>query len=392
METALVILEARGNKFNSNDQKLIDFISKSAKRISVLAVNCNLACVKTLKKISKVYLLAVKRPINVVRNGCCFALLVSGLILMHDITIADNDSCYHNVVCRAATAVNRYVVSGVHDILEGRIFVRSVYAGRINQHVSYNCPKPWIVSVKLPLISDYVVVDKVGEASKQVEEGIVNKNEKVVNKSKDNLPSEVETKGGTDGITGVDKGGEADGITGVDKGGEADGITGVDKGGEAGLKKADEGGNAKGSDIVLMKNGLLIEKEPAKDKLDVVSEGKEVQSTESVGVGDLEKEGSKIEPLVEDKGVVKVEGKDVKEMVKVEGKDVKEGVKVEGRVEPVESIPNIKYQIINFPIKQQSRLLSYSSIKVNSDLPELTKAAIVIAGGRSFCTEENFMM
>ncbi len=37
------------------------------------------------------------------------------------------------------------------------------------------------------------------------------------------------------------------------------------------------------------------------------------------------------------------------------------------------------------------KLLSYSKVEINMELPELSKADIVIAGGRNFGTEENFM-
>ncbi|PIM95638.1 Electron transfer flavoprotein large subunit, partial [Candidatus Hodgkinia cicadicola] len=171
MESALILLEARNNKFSLNDQKLIDFISRSVKRISVLAVNCNLACAKTLNKVNKVYFVVAERPINILRNGFCFSLLVSGLMLSYDITVADNDSCFHSIICRAAAAVNRYVISGVYDILENNVFVRSIYAGRIKQHVSFKCRKPWAVSVKLPLVSDFVAMDK--PETEQVKETVV---------------------------------------------------------------------------------------------------------------------------------------------------------------------------------------------------------------------------
>ncbi len=67
----------------------------------------------------------------------------------------------------------------------------------------------------------------------------------------------------------------------------------------------------------------------------------------------------------------------------------KEGNKV---VKPIEIIQDVRYQIINYPIKNQMKLLSYSKIGVNVKLPELSKADIVIAGGKSFGTEENFMI
>ncbi|KON71432.1 MAG: Electron transfer flavoprotein large subunit [Candidatus Hodgkinia cicadicola] len=75
----------------------------------------------------------------------------------------------------------------------------------------------------------------------------------------------------------------------------------------------------------------------------------------------------------------------------------KEGNEVVNEVvKPTEIIQDVRYQIINFPIKNQMKLLSYSKIEVNVDevnmgLPELSKADIVIAGGRSFGTEENFI-
>ncbi len=142
IKNSLIILEAKNNKFSSDDQKLINFISKSSEKISILTVNCNYACAKTLKKVNKIYLLATKIPINIVRNNCTFALLVAGLILDYDLVVADVDSCYHNVICRAAAAVNRYVISNVYNILDDNIFVRTIHAGKINQHVGFECGKP----------------------------------------------------------------------------------------------------------------------------------------------------------------------------------------------------------------------------------------------------------
>ncbi|PIM96579.1 Electron transfer flavoprotein large subunit [Candidatus Hodgkinia cicadicola] len=247
---------------------------------------------------------------------------------MHDITVADNDSCYHNVICRAATAVNRYVISGVYDILENNVFVRSIYAGRIKQHVSYNCPKPWVISVKLSSIPDYVVTNKI-------------ENKQILINNEDNLISKIEIKKQSGNVLVADRDIESD------------------------SKKSIKDSNS-------IKNNLLIEKEIIKSKL--VSDEKKIQNTESIDVEGLEKKESEIKS-------------ERKEKIKID--DSKEKTKIENKVELV--VSNVEYQIINLSIKQQAKLLSYSRIRVDRKLPELTKAAIVIAGGRSFCTEESFM-
>ncbi len=62
------------------------------------------------------------------------------------------------------------------------------------------------------------------------------------------------------------------------------------------------------------------------------------------------------------------------------------------KVEKVGNVTDIEYRIVTLPIKHQLTCYLISKINVNLRLPELTKADIVIAGRKSFITEENFMM
>ncbi len=48
--------------------------------------------------------------------------------------------------------------------------------------------------------------------------------------------------------------------------------------------------------------------------------------------------------------------------------------------------------VINFSIKNQLKLLSYPKIGSNIELPKLSRTDVIIVGGRSFGTEEHFMI
>ncbi|PIM96313.1 Electron transfer flavoprotein large subunit [Candidatus Hodgkinia cicadicola] len=270
-------------------------------------------------------MLATKIPINIVRNNCTFALLVAGLILDYDIIVADADSCYHNVICRAAAAVNRYVISNVSNIVGDNIFVRIVHAGKIKQHVGFKCGKPWLISVKLSLILNS---DEELEKSKQGEE------QKCDNK----LSSNIETKEQNVGIIVCNK----NVIDGKDKG------IGDSKNGLIGNNKTVQEGTVQREEIVS----------------DVV-----VQESDGVNINN---------------GCLEVKSCEIKQK---DFNDKKEENKI---TKPIEAISDVKYLIINFPIRKQIQLLSYSKIEVDPELPELSKADIVVAGGRSFGTEENF--
>ncbi len=377
MKSALIILEAKNNRFSSNDQKLINFIHKSYEKIGILAVNSSYACAKTLKKISNIYLLATKIPINIDRNSYACALLVAGLILDYDVTVADTDSCYHNVICRAAAAVNRYVISNVYDILGDNIFVRTAHVGMVNQHVGFKCNKPWLISVKLSLIVDPDIGIK---EEKQIEEKKDNDN----SGSNVNLSSNIEVK--EQNVDNV--------ISDKDVVDDKD-------------KKVD---NSK--DNLNSKNNLVNENKVVQEK---EVQQKEVQHEEpvldvttqkptNISVNKESLEVTEIKTC-EDKNIsVNKESLEVTEIKTCEDKpkevsidSKKEGNEVVNEVvKPTEIIQDVRYQIINFPIKNQMKLLSYSKIEVNVDevnigLPELSKADIVIAGGRSFGTEENFI-
>ncbi|WP_146656901.1 electron transfer flavoprotein subunit alpha/FixB family protein [Candidatus Hodgkinia cicadicola] len=338
MKSALIILEAKNNRFSSNDQKLINFISKSYEKIGILTVNCNYACAKTLKKVNEIYLLATKIPINVDRNSCACALLVAGLILKYDITVADTDTCYHNVICRAAAAVNRYVISNVYDILGDNIFVRTANAGMVNQHVGFKCDKPWLISVKLSLIADPDV-------------GMVEKKQPEEKKCDANPDTNLEVKDQNVDNVGSNK----DVIGGKDK--EVDNL----------------------KDNLNSKDNQVNENKEVKEDVVRCEESSSEVATPRPTITNVDKDGLKeteIKPC-EDKP---------KEMGVDNKKETNEVVK------PIETVPDVRYQIINFPIRKQLELISYSKPEVNKELPDLSKADIVIAGGRSFGTEENFMI
>ncbi len=348
MKSALIILEAKNNKFSSNDQKLINFIHKSYENIGILAVNSSYACAKTLKRVNNIYLLATKIPINIDRNSYACALLVAGLILDYDVTVADTDSCYHNVICRAAAALNRYVISNVYDILGDNIFVRTSHAGMVNQHVGFKCNKPWLMSVKLSLIVDPDIEIK---EEKQIEEKKNNDN----SGSNGNLSSNVEVK--EQNVDTV--------VSGKDVVDDKD-------------KKIDDP-----KDSLNLKDNLVNENKVVQEK---EVQQKEVQHEEPISDVTTQKptsiSGNKESLEVTEIKTCENKPKEVSIDNKKEGNEV---------VKPIEIIQDVRYQIINFPIKNQMKLLSYSKIEVNVGLPELSKADIVIAGGRSFGTEENFM-
>ncbi len=343
MKSALIILEARKNKFSSDDQKLINFMSKSCKDIGVLAINCNYVCAKTLKKVNNIYLLATKIPINIDRNSCACALLVAGLILDYDITVADTDTCYHNVICRAAAAVNRYVISNVYDILGDNVFVRTSNAGMIKQHVGFTCKKPWLISVKLSLVVDPGL-------------GTVEKTQPEVKKCDDKPDSNTEVKDQSIEV----KDQNVDNV-----------VSNKDV-----IDDKDKTVNSP-KDNLNSKDNLINE---TKDVHEGVVGCKEISSdvtTPQLTIINVDKDNSETTEikLCEDKP----------KEVSIDNKKEKNEV-----VKPIEDVPHVRYQIINFPIRKQLELISYSKLEVNTELPELSKADIVIAGGRSFNTEENF--
>ncbi|PIM95266.1 Electron transfer flavoprotein large subunit [Candidatus Hodgkinia cicadicola] len=232
------------------------------------------------------------------------------------------------------------MISNVCNILGNNIFVRTIYAGKINQHVSFKCNKPWMISVKLPLIVNSDVEIK---EEKQIEE-----KKKINNSNKnDTCGSKVETKEQNINDVVSDKGV----------------VDNKDK------KFNDLKKSFNSRDNLVNKNKV--------DQEEMVR-GNETISDNVV---------KKIE-------ITSINNKDLNiELCGVKSKeeniDCKKGEN--NVVESIETILDVKFLVINFPIRKQIQLLSYSKVGVDSELPELSKADIVIAGGRSFGTEENFI-
>ncbi|PIM95317.1 Electron transfer flavoprotein large subunit [Candidatus Hodgkinia cicadicola] len=146
---ALIILEAINNKLSLKDQGLIDFAIVMCSSVDVLAINCNVNRVMCLKRIDKVFIFACKRPINILIDNHRLSLIVSGLMLKYDIVLVDNNSNLHYVLCHAGATINRYVVSGIHDVIEDNVFVMLAHDGKMLKYISFKHPKPWLMSVRL---------------------------------------------------------------------------------------------------------------------------------------------------------------------------------------------------------------------------------------------------
>ncbi|PIM94808.1 Electron transfer flavoprotein large subunit [Candidatus Hodgkinia cicadicola] len=218
--------------------------------------------------------------------------------------------------------MNRYVISNVYNILDDNIFVRTIHAGKINQHVGFECGKPWLISVKLSLIFN-------------PDEGLTTTKQDKDHKCNGKLNSNVETKDQNVGI------------------GVCNNIDGKDK-----------------------------RTNDSKDSL--------TDNNKTVREGVIQHE-----VIVSDVGVQESGGENINSVgLEVKSCEIKskniDGKKINKDIKPIEAISDVKYLIINFPIRKQIQLLSYSKIEVDPELPELSKADIVIAGGRSFGTEENF--
>ncbi|PIM95560.1 Electron transfer flavoprotein large subunit [Candidatus Hodgkinia cicadicola] len=218
----------------------------------------------------------------------------------------------------------------------------------VNQHVGFKCNKPWLMSVKLSLIVDPDIEIK---EEKQIEEKKNNDN----SGSNGNLSSNVEVK--EQNVDTV--------VSGKDVVDDKD-------------KKIDDP-----KDSLNLKDNLVNENKVVQEK---EVQQKEVQHEEPISDVTTQKptsiSGNKESLEVTEIKTCENKPKEVSIDNKKEGNEV---------VKPIEIIQDVRYQIINFPIKNQMKLLSYSKIEVNVGLPELSKADIVIAGGRSFGTEENFM-
>ncbi|PIM95089.1 Electron transfer flavoprotein large subunit [Candidatus Hodgkinia cicadicola] len=228
------------------------------------------------------------------------------------------------------------MISNVYDILGDNIFVRTANAGMVNQHVGFRCDKPWLISVKLSLV---VNLD-VGIMEKQHPE----------DKKCDNKPDlniQVKDQNVDNVVSGKDVIGDKD-------------------------KKIDNPkDNLKSNDNSVTKTkdgqGGVI-------KCEVISSEVTTSEPTIINVN---------EDNLKTTGVKPCENKPKEVGVN----DKKEENKV---VKPIENVPDVRYQIINFPIRKQLELISYSKLEVNKELPELSKADIVIAGGKSFNTEKNF--
>ncbi|PIM95705.1 Electron transfer flavoprotein large subunit [Candidatus Hodgkinia cicadicola] len=207
----------------------------------------------------------------------------------------------------------------------------------VNQHVGFKCDKPWLISVKLSLIVD---PDVRMEEKKQPEEKKCDANPVSNTEVKDQNVDNVESN--KDVIDGKDKK--------VDN--QKDNLNSEDK-------HVNENKNVK-EDVVRCEG----------TSSDVVTQRPTIITVDK----DSSKE-TEIKPCEDKPKEVSTDNK----------KETNEVVK------PIEVVPNVRYQIINFPIRKQLELISYSKLEVNKELPDLSKADIVIAGGRSFGTEENFM-
>ncbi|PIM96032.1 Electron transfer flavoprotein large subunit [Candidatus Hodgkinia cicadicola] len=146
---ALVILEAVNNRFSSTDQRLIDFATRMCPNVDVLAINCNVVRIMVLKRINNVFIFACKRPINVLRDYHRLSLIVSGLLLKYDIVLVDNNSNLHHILCCAGAAINRCVISGIHDVIDYNVFAMLLHDGKLLKYISFKHPSPWLMSVRL---------------------------------------------------------------------------------------------------------------------------------------------------------------------------------------------------------------------------------------------------
>ncbi|PIM95770.1 Electron transfer flavoprotein large subunit [Candidatus Hodgkinia cicadicola] len=149
MVKALVILEAVNNRFTLTDQRLIDFALRICQTVDVLAINCNARTIDLLKGVNVAFVFASGRPIDILKDNYNLSIAVAGISLKYNVVLVDNDSILYHILCRAGAIINRCVVSRVYDIIANNVFARTVYDGRIVQHVSFIGFKPWLLSVKL---------------------------------------------------------------------------------------------------------------------------------------------------------------------------------------------------------------------------------------------------
>ncbi|PIM95095.1 Electron transfer flavoprotein large subunit [Candidatus Hodgkinia cicadicola] len=213
----------------------------------------------------------------------------------------------------------------------------------IKQHVGFTCKKPWLISVKLSLVVDPGL-------------GTVEKTQPEVKKCDDKPDSNTEVKDQSIEV----KDQNVDNV-----------VSNKDV-----IDDKDKTVNSP-KDNLNSKDNLINE---TKDVHEGVVGCKEISSdvtTPQLTIINVDKDNSETTEikLCEDKP----------KEVSIDNKKEKNEV-----VKPIEDVPHVRYQIINFPIRKQLELISYSKLEVNTELPELSKADIVIAGGRSFNTEENF--
>ncbi|MFP3037960.1 MAG: electron transfer flavoprotein subunit alpha/FixB family protein, partial [Candidatus Hodgkinia cicadicola] len=150
INSVIILLEAINNQFCEDDNNLIKFWLKFAKKVDALVLNSNVSQLKSLIGINKAYIIG--SDFNVGKHKCIsdLAMILSGLGFQYNVISVNGYTFFHNILCRSGAILNRLVISGVYDILKNNIFVRNIGAGKFVQQVNYTCKGPWLISVKLP--------------------------------------------------------------------------------------------------------------------------------------------------------------------------------------------------------------------------------------------------
>ncbi|WGS83423.1 MAG: electron transfer flavoprotein subunit alpha/FixB family protein [Candidatus Hodgkinia cicadicola] len=140
--------------------KLMGYAHSISAKVDTLILNCSPTSARAMQiGSSKMYILSSTKLVNKRVSAPSLANLMCALSFGYDAVLVSGSSYWHDVLCRASAILNKPVVSNVCGQASPNLgeFVRSVYSGRLMQHIKCTHSKPWLLSIRTSGFGAYSV-------------------------------------------------------------------------------------------------------------------------------------------------------------------------------------------------------------------------------------------
>ncbi|XXM93639.1 electron transfer flavoprotein subunit alpha/FixB family protein [Candidatus Hodgkinia cicadicola] len=150
--------ETSAVRIGADSLKLMSYAHSVSAKVDTLILNCSPTVASAMQTgSSKVFVVSSAKLVSKRASAPSLANLMCALSFGYDAVLVSGSSYWHDVLCRASAILNKPVVSNVCDQAKPELgeFVRSVYSGRLLQHVKCTHAKPWLLSVRTSGFSAY---------------------------------------------------------------------------------------------------------------------------------------------------------------------------------------------------------------------------------------------